>query len=164
MKLDIGEDICLVEIVSDAFSNNHMIYGIGPDGRVWEQYHIKDASVEEVIDLVPHMRIIQFSNKEMWEVQCACMFNRIFEPDIVDYNCVEAWDLPPELNIIIIHFSDIEHVKNYSSSDNYFEGERTIDHFINDFPTEIEKKSEKVHQQGVESRRKFLHLIKSFIR
>ena len=164
MKLDINEDVCLVQIVSDEFSDNHMIYGIGPDGCVWQHFKIKDATVDEVIDLVPHMRIIQFSNKEMWQVQCACMFNRIFEPDIVPYDCVEAWDLPPELNIILIHFCDLKHIQGYNGSEDYSEAERTMEYWVNNRPTPIEVKSEKIHLQGVESRKKFLNLIKSFVR
>lgn len=163
MKLDIDRETCLVQIVSSEFSDNHMVYCIGPDGRILEHFHIKDACVKEVVELIPHQRIIQFTDKQMWEINCLCMFNQIFEPDFIEYNNVGAWNLPPELNIIMIHFCDMKNVLNYECSDDYFEGENTLKHFINDRITPIEKTSDEVHGRGVKSRAKFLKYIKYFV-
>lgn len=163
MKIDISNDTVLVQVVSSEISNNHMIYCINGGGNIIEHFHIKDADVKEVVELIPHQRIIQFTDKQMWEINCSCMFNQIFEPDFIEYNNVGAWNLPPELNIIMIHFCDMKNVLNYEGSDDYFEGENTLKHFINDRVTHIEKTSEEVHRRGIKSRKKFLKYIKYFV-
>ena len=163
MKIDISSNAVLVQVASSENTDNHMIYSINGAGNIIEHFHIKDAEVKEVIELIPHSRIIQFTDKQMWEVNCKCMFNRIWEPDFIPYDMVEAWNLPPELNVIMIHFCDMKNVFNYSSSEDYFEAERTVEHFIYDRQTPIEITSEDIHQQGVKSRTKFLKYIRYFV-
>jgi hypothetical protein len=162
-KIPVPADTWLVEIVTDDGSQRHMIYFLNNKGELVDCVHVADASIREVCELIPHMFVVHFTPRQMWEVNCACMFNQIFEPDIIPYDRAPAWQMNAEMVEILRHFGKIINVANYRDSDEYADEVHILDDFIYARPTPIERKDEDVHRRGVESRRKFLDLVRNFV-
>ncbi|MEE0941950.1 MAG: hypothetical protein UIB63_02425, partial [Methanobrevibacter sp.] len=100
---------------------------------------------------------------QMWEMQCATMFNQIFEPDVIPYDSIFAWQMDSELVAIIRHFGKIKNVLNYLETDEFRSEAHIVDDFIYARPTEIERKSGEVHARGIESRKKMLKIIEQWV-
>ena len=162
-KLPIPSDTCLVEIVSDDNTSNHCVYFLTIEGELIDHVKIFDATVSEVVSLIPHMFIIQFTPMQMWEMQCKTSFNRIFEPDVIPYDNIFAWQMDSELVAIIRHFGKIKNVLNFLETDEFRSEAHIIDDFISARPTPIEKESEEVHRRGVVARNKMLNIIEKWV-
>ena len=166
MKLDkipVPNETCLVEIVSDNNTSNHCVYFLTIEGELIDHVKVFDATVSEVVSLIPHMFIIQFTPMQMWERQCKTSFNRIFEPDVIPYDSIFAWQMDSELVEIIRHFGKIKNVLNYLETDEFRSEAHLVDDFISARPTEIERKSEEVHRRGVVARNKMLKIIEQWV-
>ena len=122
-----------------------------------------DATVSEVVSLIPHMFIIQFTPMQMWEMQCKTSFNMIFEPDVIPYDSIFAWQMDSELVEIIRHFGKIKHVLNYLETDEFRSEAHIVDDFISARPTLIERKSDDVHRKGIVSRTTMLKIIQEWV-
>ena len=158
-KIPVPTETCLVEIVSEDHTSNHAIYFLDINGELIDHTIVKAATVSEVVALIPHMFKIQFTPMQMWEMQCATMFNRIFEPDMIPYDSIFAWQMDSELVAIIRHFGKIKNVLNFLETDEFRSEAHIVDDFIFARPTPIELKSEEVHARGAESRKKMLKII-----
>ena len=166
MKLDkipVPNETCLVEIVSEDNTSNHAIYFLDINGELIDHIIVREATVNEVIALIPHMFKIQFTPMQMWEMQCATMFNQIFEPDLIPYDSIFAWQMDSELVAIIRHFGKIKNVLNYLETEEFRSEVHIVDDFISARPTPIEQKSEEVHARGIESRKKMLKIIEQWV-
>lgn len=166
MKLDkipVPDSCCLCEIVSDDNTSNHCIYFLDIEGQLIDHVKVMDATVSEVVSLVRHMFVIQFSPMQMWTMQCATMFNRIFEPDMIPYDNIFAWQMDPELVAIIRRFGKFNNVLHYSETIECKEEEHIIEDFIYSRPTPIERENESIHAQGIESRKKMLKIIEQWV-
>ena len=166
MKLDkipVPHETCLVEIVSEDNTSNHAIYFLDIEGQLIDHTIVREASVSEVVSLIPHMFKIQFTPMQMWEMQCATSFNRIFEPDVIPYDSIFAWQMDSELVAIIRHFGKIKNVLNFLETDEFQSEAHIVDDFIIARPTPIELKSEEVHARGAESRKKMLKIIEQWV-
>lgn len=162
-KLPIPSDTCLVEIVSDDNTSNHCVYFLTIEGELIDHVKIFDATVSEVVSLIPHMFIIQFTPMQMWEMQCATSFNRIFETDLIPYDSIFAWQMDSELVAIIRHFGKIKNVLNFLETDGFREEAHIVDDFISSRPTPIEMESEEVHRRGMIARNKMLNIIQEWV-
>ena len=162
-KLPIPSDTCLVEIVSDDNTSNHCVYFLTIEGELIDHVKIFDATVSEVVSLIPHMFIIQFTPMHMWEMQCKTSFNRIFEPDVIPYDSIFAWQMDSELVAIIRHFGKIKNVLNYLETDEFRSEAHIVDDFISARPTPIERTSESVHRNGIVSRTAMLKIIQEWV-
>lgn len=162
-KIPCPEDTWLVEIVSEDGSQNHMIYFLNAEGELVDYVHVEDASAREVCELIPHMFVVHFTPRQMWEANCARMFNQIFEPNMIPYDRIIAWQMDAEMVEILRHFGKIINVANYRNSKEYADEVHILDDFIYARPTPIERTSEEVHQRGIESRRKFLNYVRDFV-
>ena len=166
MKLDkipVPNDTCLVEIVSEDNTSNHAIYFLDINGELIDHTIVREATANEVIALIPHMFKIQFTTMQMWKIQCATSFNRIFDPDLIPYDSIFAWQMDSELVAIIRHFGKIQNVMNYTETDEYRDEVHILDDFIYSKPTPIERENESIHAQGIESRKKMLNIIKQWV-
>lgn len=169
-KIIVPSDVYLVEIVSDKYLNdenkyedNHMVIFLDKDGAIVDYVHISGINVYELKELIPFMFVINFTPKEFWEMQCATMFNRIFEPDIRSIFDVVYWQMDDELVAIFREYGKMIHVANYMWSDECREEAHIIDDFIYSRPSPIERKSEDVHERGIASRTKMLKIIKNWV-
>lgn len=162
-KIPVPGETMLVEIVSDDNSENHMIYFLDEDGGVIEYVHVIDALITEVIQLIPFMFIIHFTPRQMWQMQCQTMFNRIFEPDMIPYDSIFAWQMDKQMIDIFRHYGKVINVLNYENTIEYKEEVHILEEFIYSRPTPIEIKDENIHAQGIESRKKMLNIIKDWV-
>ena len=166
MKLDkipVPNETCLVEIVSDDNTSNHAIYFLDINGDLIDHTIVREATVNEVVSLIPHMFKIQFTPMQMWEMQCVTMFNQIFEPDLIPYDNIFAWQMDSELVAIIRHFGKIKNVANYLETDEFRSEAHIVDDFISSRPTPIEMESEEVHRRGIVARNKMLKIIEQWV-
>ena len=166
MKLDkmpVPQETCLVEIVSEDNTSNHAIYFLDIEGQLIDHTIVREASVSEVVSLIPHMFKIQFTPMQMWEMQCKTSFNRIFEPDVIPYDSIFAWQMDSELVAIIRHFGKIKNVLNYLETDEFRSEALIVDDFISARPTPIERTSESVHRKGIVSRTAMLKIIQEWV-
>ena len=163
-KIPCPDETCLVEIVSDDHSNNHMIYFLDKEGQLIEDpVHVEDASIGEVCGLIKHMFVIHFTPYQFWQMRCQTMFNRIFEPDMIPYDSILAWQMDKQMVDIFRHYGKVINVLNYENTTEYKEEVHILEEFIYNPPTPIERKDENIHAQGIESRRKMLDIIKEWV-
>lgn len=162
-KLPVPNGTYLVEIVSEDFSKNHMVYFLNESGELIDCVHITDARPDEVIKIIPHMFIIRFTAYQFWKMQCETMFNRIFEPDMTPYDSIFAWQMDKQMVDIFRHYGKVINVLNYENSTEYEEEVHILDDFIYSRPTPIERKDENIHAQGIESRKKMLEIIQDWV-
>ena len=162
-KLPVPDGTYLVEIVSEDFSKNHMVYFLNENGELIDCVRVTDASPSEVIRIIPHMFIIRFTAYQFWKMQCETAFNRIFEPDRIPYDSIVSWQMDKQLVDIFRHFGKIINVLNYKDTTEYKEEVHILDDFIYSRPTPIEQEDEGIHAQGIESRRKMLEIIQDWV-
>ena len=162
-KIPVPQGTCLVEIVSEDNTSNHAVYFLNIDGELIDHVIVREATASEVISLIPHMFKIHFTPMQMWEMQCKTSFNRIFEPDVIPYDSIFAWQMDSELVAIIRHFGKIKNVLNYLETDEFRSEAHIVDDFISARPTEVEKKSEEVHRRGVVARNNMLKIIQEWV-
>ena len=162
-KLPVPDGTYLVEIVSEDFSKNHMVYFLNESGELIDCVRVTDASPDEVIGIIPHMFIIRFTAYQFWKMQCETAFNRIFEPDMIPYDSIVSWSMDKQMIDIFRHFSKIINVLDYKNTTEYKEEVHILDDFIYSRPTPIERKDECIHAQGIESRRKMLEIIQDWV-
>ena len=162
-KIPVPQETCLVEIVSEDNTSNHAVYFLDINGDLIDHVIVREATASEVISLIPHMFKIQFTPVDMWRMQCATMFNRIFEPDVIPYDNIFAWQMDSELVAIIRHFGMIKNVANFLETDEFRENAHIVDDFISARPTPIERESEEVHGQGIVSRTNMLNIIQDWV-
>lgn len=162
-KIPVPNETCLVEIVSEDNASNHAVYFLNIDGELIDHVIVREATASEVISLIPHMFRIHFTPMQMWEMQCATMFNRIFEPDLIPYDSIFAWQMDSELVAIIRHFGKIKNVLNYLETDEFRSEAHIVDDFISARPTPIEQESEEVHRRGIVARNKMLKIIQEWV-
>ena len=162
-KIPVPNETCLVEIVSEEGTSNHAIYFLDINGELIDHTIVREATVNEVIALIPHMFKIQFTPMQMWEMQCVTSFNRIFEPDVIPYDSIFAWQMVSELVAIIRHFGKIKNVLNFLETDEFQSEAHIVDDFIFARPTSIEQKSEEVHKKGIVARTKMLKIIQEWV-
>ncbi|MBQ6629877.1 MAG: hypothetical protein IJH65_13810 [Methanobrevibacter sp.] len=162
-KIPVPQETCLVEIVSEDNASNHAVYFLNIDGELIDHVIVREATVSEVVSLIPHMFKIHFTPMQMWEMQCATMFNRIFEPDLIPYDSIFAWQMDSELVAIIRHFGKIKNVLNYLETEEFRSEAHIVDDFISARPTPIEQESEEVHRRGIVARNKMLKIIQEWV-
>lgn len=163
-KIPVPDETMLVEIVSDDHSQNHMIYFLDGEGQsIEDPVHVEDASIGEVCGLIKHMFVIHFTPYEFWQMQCKTIFNRIFEPNMIPYDSIFAWQMNKQMVDIFRHYGKVINVLNYENTTEYEEEVHIIDDFIYSRPTPIERKDEGIHAQGIESRKKMLNIIKDWV-
>ena len=162
-KLPVPDGTYLVEIVSEDFSKNHMVYFLNESGELIDCVRVTDASPSEVIRIIPHMFIIRFTAYQFWKMQCETAFNRIFEPDMIPYDFILAWQMDKQMVDIFRHFGKVINVLNYENSTEYEDEVHILNDFIYNPPTPIERKDENIHAQGIESRRKMLEIIRDWV-
>ena len=166
MKLDkipVPSKTCLVEIVSEDNTSNHAIYFLDIDGDLIDHTIVREATVSEVVALIPHMFKIQFTPMQMWRMQCATMFNQVFEHDMIPYDSIFAWQMDAELVAIIRHFGKIKNVLNYLETEEFRSEAHIVDEYISARPTPIEVESEEVHRRGMVARNKMLKIIEQWV-
>lgn len=162
-KIPVPQETCLVEIVSEDNASNHAIYFLNIDGELIDHVIVREATASEVISLIPHMFKIQFTPMQMWEMQCATMFNTIFEPDVIPYDSIFAWQMDSDLVAIVRHFGKIKNVANYLETDEFKSEAHIVEDFISARPTPIEQESEEVHRRGIVARNKMLKIIEDWV-
>jgi hypothetical protein len=91
------------------------------------------------------------------------MFNRIFEPDMIPYDSIFAWQMDKQMVDIFRHYGKIINVFDYRNTTEYKEEVHILDDFIYSRPTPIEHENKCVHQAGIESRKKMLEIIKEWV-
>ncbi len=64
-KIPVPNGTCLVEIVSEDGNSNHAIYFLDINGELIDHTLVREATVNEVIALIPHMFKIQFTPMQM---------------------------------------------------------------------------------------------------
>lgn len=162
-KIPVPQETCLVEIISEDNASNHAVYFLNIDGELIDHVIVREATASEVISLIPHMFKIQFTPMQMFEMQCVTSFNRIFEPDLIPYDSIFAWQMDSELVAIIRHFGKIKNVLNFLETDEFRSEAHIVDDYISARPTPIEMESEEVHRRGVVARNKMLKIIQDWV-
>lgn len=162
-KIPVPQETCLVEIISEDNTSNHAVYFLNIDGELIDHVIVREATVSEVVSLIPHMFKIHFTPMQMFEMQCVTSFNRIFEPDLIPYDSIFAWQMDSELVAIVRHFGKIKNVMNYLETDEFRSEAHIVDDFISARPTPIEMESEEVHRRGVVARNKMLKIIQDWV-
>lgn len=165
-KIVCPDETYLVEILTnDENPNQKRVYFLNREGCIIDFVEVEDVSVGELRGLIKHMFVISTSPRQMWEMQCATMFNRIFEPDMIPFDNAFAFAINDELLVNAIReFGKLKNVLNYSDTMEYDECYcQTLLAFIGNRPTPIEKESEEVHEQGMTARAKMLKIIKEWV-
>lgn len=165
-KIVCPDSTCLVEILTNDFNpNQKRIYFLDKCGSIIDFVEVEDVSVSELRTLIKHMCVISISPRKIWEMQCSTMFNRIFEPDMIPFEYEFAFAIEDELLVNVIReFCKVEWVLDYTNTIEYNECySKTIDAFVYNRPTLIERENESIHAQGIESRKKMLKIIRQWV-
>lgn len=167
MKLDtlpINNQTMCVMVVSS--NTNHMIYCLDENADVIQVTAISEASLDEVIAMIPHMAILALDPHKVFNMICGFKLRagHIFEPDFYPYDHL-AWRyfLDKEKLYIVREMAKLKNVANYESSDEYQQKKHMITDYIFDRPTPIEQKDENVHQRMIEARRYELAALQNWI-
>ncbi len=171
MNMRINKIVCpdgtyLVEILTNDFNpDQKRVYFLDKEGSIIDFVEVEDASVSELRTLIKHMCVISTSPRKIWEMQCATMFNRIFQPDMIPFEYTFAFAIEDELLVNVIReFCKVEWVLNYTNTTEYDECySKTMDAFVYNRPTPIEKKNESIYLQGIKSRKKMLKIIEQWV-
>ena len=171
MNLKINKIVCpdgtsLVEILTNDFNpDQKRVYFLDKEGSIIDFVEVEGATVGELRALIKHMFVISTSPRKIWELQCATMFNRIFEPDMIPFEYAFAFGIEDELLVNVIReFCKVEWVLDYTNTTEYNECySKTMDAFVYNRPTPIERENESIHAQGIESRKKMINIIKQWI-
>lgn len=163
-KLPIdGETMC-VQVVSS--NTNHIIYCLDENADVIQVTSISEATMDEVVRMIPHMVILVLNPNKVFDMICGYKIRagHIFEPDFYPYDHM-AWRyfLDKEKLYIVREFAKLKNVARYESSDEYQEKKHCITDYIFDRPTLIEKENESVHQRMIEARRYEVGALQNWI-
>lgn len=165
-KIVCPDSTYLVEILTnDENPNQKRIYFLDKEGLIIDFVEVEDVSVGELRTLIKHMFVISTSPRKIWEMQCATMFNRIFEPDMIPFEYEFAFAINDELLVNVIReMIKVYAVLDYPNTVEYKECySQTMDAFVYNRPTSIEIENESIHAKGVESRRKMLQIIEQWL-
>ena len=157
MKIDnlpIDNRTMCVQVVSS--NTNHVIYCLDENADVIQETSISEATLDEVVSMIPHMVVIVLNPHNVFEMMCGFKLRagHIFEPNFFPVHH-SAWRyfLDKEKLYIIREFAKLKNVANYESSDEYQEKKHRIIDYIFNRSTPIERKDEQVHQRMIEARR-----------
>ena len=163
-KLPIDNETMCVQVVSS--NTNHMIYCLDENADVIQVTSVSEATVDEVVRMIPHMVILSLDPHRVFNMMCGYKLRagHIFEPDFYPYDH-GAWRyfIDKEKLYIIREFAKLNNVLNYESSDEYQEKKHRITEYIFGRPTPIEKENESVHQRMIEARRYELGALQNWI-
>ncbi|WP_406537004.1 hypothetical protein [Methanobrevibacter sp.] len=165
-KIVCPDGTWIVEILTnDENPNQKRVYFLDKEGLIIDFVEVEDVSIGELRVLIKHMFVISTSPRKIWEMQCATMFNRIFEPDMIPFDYAFSFAINDELLVNVIReFCKVEWVLDYTNTIEYNECySKTMDAFVYNRPTPIEKENESIHLQGIESRKKMLNIIKQWV-
>lgn len=157
MKLDkipINAGTVCVQIVSD--KTNHIVYCLDENADVIQVTSISEASLGELIPMIPHMVILVLNPHRVLDMMNGYKLRagHIFEADYYPYNHM-AWRyfLDKEKLLIVREFAKLKNVANYEHSEEYAQKKHRITNYIFSRPTPIEQKDESVHQRMIEARK-----------
>lgn len=163
-KLPIDSNTMCVQVVSS--NTNHIVYCLDENADVIQVTSISEATVDEVVAIIPHMVIIVLDPHKVFNMMCGFKLRagHIFEPDFYPYDHT-AWRyfLDKEILYIIREFAKLNNVSNYASSEEYKEKAHRIDDYIYSRPTPIEKENDDVYQKMVEARKYQLDIIRTWV-
>lgn len=165
-KIPVPDATYLVEILTnDVNPNQKRVYFLDKEGSIIDFVEVEDVTIDELRSLIKHMFVISTSPMKIWEMQCATMFNRIFEPDLIPFEYEFAFAIGDELLVNVIReFGKVDHVLNYTDSMEYAECYcQTLQSFIGNRPTPIEQESDEVHERGMNARAKMLKIIREWV-
>ena len=165
-KIVCPDGTWIVEILTnDENPNQKRVYFLDKEGLIIDFVEVEDVSIGELRVLIKHMFVISTSPRKIWEMQCATMFNRIFEPDMIPFDYAFSFAINDELLVNVIReFGKVKSVLNYTNTTEYRECySKTMDAFIYNRPTPIEIENESIHAKGMESRRKMLKIIEQWV-
>lgn len=163
-KLPIDNETMGVLVVSN--NTNHMVYCLDENAEVIQVTSISEASLEEVIAMIPHMVILVLNPRKVLDMMNGFKLRagHIFEADYFPYDHM-AWRyfLDVEKLLIVREFAKLKNVLNYESSDEYKQKKHRITDYIFSRSTPIEQKDESVHQRMIEARKYELVAIQKWI-
>ena len=129
-KLSIPEDTMLVEVVSQDNGNNHMVYYLAEDGSIIDFIHVVNTRIADVIRAIPHMMVINFTEKRFWQMACETMtYNSVFEPDIPKYDDFDCWSMDATMVELFRHWCKIINVANYKETEEYMAEVHIVDDY-----------------------------------
>lgn len=167
MKLDrlpIDDDTVCVQIVSD--KTKHIVYCLDENADVIQVTSISEASLDEVVAMIPHMVILVLEPRKVLDMMNGFKLRagHIFEADYFPYDHM-AWRcfLDKEKLLIVREFAKLKNVLNYESSEEYAQKKCRITDYIFSRPTPIELKDESVHQRMIEARRYELGALQNWV-
>ena len=116
-KLPIDSNTMCVQVVSS--NTNHIVYCFDENADVIQVTSISEATVDEVVAIIPHMVIIVLDPHKVFNMMCGFKLRagHIFEPDFYPYNHI-AWRyfLDKEKLLIVREMAKQKNVANYESS------------------------------------------------
>lgn len=163
-KLPIDDGTVCVQIVSD--KTKHIVYCLDEKADVIQVTSISEASLDEVVSMIPHMVILALNPRDVFNMMCGYKLRagHIFEPDFYPYDHT-AWRyfLDKEKLCIVREFAKLKNVLNYESSEEYKQKKNRITDYIFAKSTKIEKTDESVHQRMIEARKYELGALQNWI-
>ncbi|MBR2558408.1 MAG: hypothetical protein IKE95_08605 [Methanobrevibacter sp.] len=163
-KLPIGSNTMCVQVVSS--NTNHIVYCLDENVDVIQVTSISEATVDEVVAIIPHMVIIVLDPHKVFNMMCGFKLRagHIFEPDFYPYDHL-AWRyfLDKEKLLIVREMAKQKNVANYESSKEHQQKKHRITDYIFARPTPIEQRDEAAHQRMVEARRYELGALQNWI-
>ena len=163
-KLPIDKETMCVQVVSS--NTNHMIYCLDENADVIQVTTISEATLDEVVSMIPHMVIIVLNPHNVFEMICGFKLRagHIFEPNFYLYDHM-AWRyfLDKEMLYIIREFSKLNNVEKYEFSDEYQEKKHCITDYIYSKTTPIEKENNQVHQRMIKARQYQIDVLKDWV-
>ena len=162
-KLSIPEETMLVEVVSQDNGNNHMVYYLAEDGSIIDFVHVVNTRISDVIRAIPHMMVINFTEKKFWQMAMETMtYNRIFEIDPVRYDDFDCWAMDTTMVQLFRHWCKIINVANYKETDEYMAEVHIVDDYINSKAIPAEHTYPDVHARGVVARKRQVEIIRDW--
>lgn len=165
-KIPVPNATYLIEILTnDENPNQKRVYFLDKEGLIIDFVEVEDVTIGELRSLIKHMFVISTSPGKIWRMQCATMFNRIFEPDLIPFEYEFAFAIGDELLVNAIReMGKVRWVLDYTNTTEYNECfSKTMDAFVFNRPTPIEECDESIHAQGIQSRRKMLEIIEQWV-
>ena len=162
-KLSIPEETMLVEVVSQDNGNNHMVYYLAEDGSIIDFVHVVNTRISDVIRAIPHMMVINFTERRFWQMACETMtYNSVFEPDIPKYDDFDCWAMDATMVELFRHWCKIINVANYEETDEYMAEVHIVQDYINSKPIFAECTYPEVHKRGVAARKRQVEIIRDW--
>lgn len=162
-KILVPNETCLVEIVSNKNKEDHCVYFLDENGKIIDHLEISDCLISEIVIMIHHMFIINFTDQQFFNMKCMTNFNNIFEPNFIHYDDIYGWEMNEEMVKIIRFFGKLKNVYKFVGTKEYQEEEKIISNFITEKPTPIEHTSKEVHERGMFARAKMLEFISNWV-